>query len=127
MLHQSKKTTHIALGLEGSANKIGVGIIKHPYDGPSDILVNLRHTYIAPPGEGFLPKHIAEHHKQWILHLIQKAMQKSGLKMANIDCICFTQGPGMGAPLQAVAIVARMLSLLFNKPLVGVNHCIGRI
>ena len=31
----------------------------------------------------------------------------------------------MGAPLQAVARVARMLSLLFNKPIVGVNHCVG--
>jgi tRNA A37 threonylcarbamoyltransferase TsaD len=35
-------------------------------------------------------------------------------------------GPGMGAPLVAVAVVARMLALRWNKPLVGVNHCIGR-
>lgn len=35
-------------------------------------------------------------------------------------------GPGMGAPLQSVAIVARSLSLLYEKPLVGVNHCVGR-
>jgi tRNA A37 threonylcarbamoyltransferase TsaD len=35
-------------------------------------------------------------------------------------------GPGMGAPLQSVALVARTLSLMFNKPLVGVNHCVGR-
>ena len=32
----------------------------------------------------------------------------------------------MGAPLQSVAIVARTLSLLFDKPLVAVNHCVGR-
>jgi len=32
----------------------------------------------------------------------------------------------MGAPLQSVALVARTLALMFNKPLVGVNHCIGR-
>lgn len=35
-------------------------------------------------------------------------------------------GPGMGAPLQSVALVARTLALMFNKPLVGVNHCVGR-
>ncbi len=35
-------------------------------------------------------------------------------------------GPGMGAPLQSVALVARTLSLLYGKPLVGVNHCVGR-
>ena len=33
----------------------------------------------------------------------------------------------MGAPLTSVALVARTLSLLYNKPLVGVNHCIGHI
>ena len=32
----------------------------------------------------------------------------------------------MGAPLQSVALVARTLSLLYGKPLVGVNHCVGR-
>lgn len=32
----------------------------------------------------------------------------------------------MGAPLQTVAIVARTLALLHNKPMVGVNHCVGR-
>jgi tRNA A37 threonylcarbamoyltransferase TsaD len=32
----------------------------------------------------------------------------------------------MGPPLQSVAIVARTLSELWNKPLYGVNHCIGR-
>ncbi len=33
----------------------------------------------------------------------------------------------MGAPLQAVALAARTLSLLWQKPLVGVNHCVGHI
>jgi len=36
----------VALGLEGSANKIGVGIVR---DGA--ILANVRHTYITPPGQ----------------------------------------------------------------------------
>ena len=33
----------------------------------------------------------------------------------------------MGAPLQSVAIVARTLALMYKKPLVGVNHCVGHI
>ena len=32
----------------------------------------------------------------------------------------------MGGPLTSTAIVARTLSLLWEKPLVGVNHCVGR-
>lgn len=37
----------IAIGFEGSANKLGIGIVK---DG--EILSNCRRTYITPPGEG---------------------------------------------------------------------------
>lgn len=32
----------------------------------------------------------------------------------------------MGAPLQSVAVAARMLALLWGKEIVGVNHCVGR-
>jgi N6-L-threonylcarbamoyladenine synthase len=37
----------IAIGFEGSANKIGIGIIQ---DGT--VLSNPRRTYITPPGQG---------------------------------------------------------------------------
>jgi len=33
----------------------------------------------------------------------------------------------MGAPLNVCALVARTMAVLWKKPLVGVNHCIGRI
>lgn len=37
----------IAIGFEGSANKLGIGIVK---DGV--VLSNVRTTYITPPGQG---------------------------------------------------------------------------
>ena len=49
------------------------------------------------------------------------------MKPKEIDVICYTKGPGMGAPLQCTAIVARTVAQLWNKPIIGVNHCIGRI
>ncbi|KAL8928000.1 MAG: hypothetical protein Q9208_002075 [Pyrenodesmia sp. 3 TL-2023] len=118
----------IALGLEGSANKLGVGVILHPpKGGPAHILANIRHTFVSPPGEGFLPKDTAKHHRTWVVRLVKQALQKAGVTIDDVDCICYTKGPGMGAPLQSVAIAARMLSLLWDKKLVGVNHCVGHI
>ncbi|OQE22000.1 hypothetical protein PENSTE_c011G08329 [Penicillium steckii] len=118
----------IAIGMEGSANKIGVGIMSHPKDGsPPQVLANIRHTYVSPPGEGFLPKDTARHHRAWVVNLVKRALKEAKVSVEDVDCICFTQGPGMGAPLQAVAIAARMLSLLWGKALVGVNHCVGHI
>ncbi|GMM37489.1 tRNA N6-adenosine threonylcarbamoyltransferase [Saccharomycopsis crataegensis] len=125
---------YIALGLEGSANKLGVGIIRHPEGSPvahhtgAEILANIRDTYITPPGEGFLPRDTARHHRNWIVRLIRRSLEQAGLaSIDDIDVICFTKGPGMGAPLQSVVVIARTLSLMYNKPLVGVNHCIGHI
>ncbi|OCH96553.1 peptidase M22 glycoprotease [Obba rivulosa] len=118
---------YIALGLEGSANKLGVGIIRHDTDGSTVVMSNVRHTYITPPGEGFLPRDTAQHHRDWALSVINDALSKAQISLHDIDCICFTQGPGMGAPLSSVALVARTLSLLYDKPLVGVNHCVGHI
>ncbi|KAG0708986.1 glycoprotease family-domain-containing protein [Suillus ampliporus] len=118
---------YIALGLEGSANKLGAGVIKHDVDGSTEVLSNIRHTYITPPGEGFLPRDTAQHHREWALTVIKDAVAKANITMHDLDCICYTKGPGMGAPLQSVALVARTLSLLYEKPLVGVNHCVGHI
>ncbi|KII93185.1 hypothetical protein PLICRDRAFT_49255 [Plicaturopsis crispa FD-325 SS-3] len=118
---------YIALGLEGSANKFGAGIVKHDPDGSTHVLSNVRHTYITPPGEGFQPRDTAQHHREWALKIINDAVKNAGISLHDLDCICFTKGPGMGAPLQSVALVARTLSLLYNKPLVGVNHCVGHI
>jgi len=136
----------ISLGLEGSANKLGIGLILHPPatsnnpSPPVHILANLRHTYISPPSIGFLPKITALHHRSWVIRLVKRAMHQSHLSPTDICCICYTKGPGMGAPLQSVAVAARMLALLWGmhsvengkslvveKPLVGVNHCVGHI
>lgn len=118
----------IALGLEGSANKLGIGLILHPKSGgPATILSNIRHTFVSPPGEGFLPKDTAKHHRSWVIRLVKQALEEAGVTISQVDCVCYTKGPGMGAPLQSVAVAARMLSLLWSKELVGVNHCVGHI
>jgi len=117
----------LALGLEGSANKLGAGVIKHSPDGSSTVLSNVRHTYITPPGEGFQPRDTALHHREWAFKVIKESLSSAHVSMSDLDCICYTKGPGMGAPLQSVALVARTLSLLHDKPLVAVNHCVGHI
>uniref|UniRef100_A0A6G4ZZ60 N(6)-L-threonylcarbamoyladenine synthase n=1 Tax=Rhipicephalus microplus TaxID=6941 RepID=A0A6G4ZZ60_RHIMP len=112
----------IAIGFEGSANKLGVGIMR---DG--EVLSNPRVTYITPPGEGFQPRDTALHHRAHILDVLEKALQEASITPKEIDVVCYTKGPGMGAPLVSVAVVARTIAQLWNKPIIGVNHCIGHI
>ncbi|KAI8971603.1 Gcp-like domain-containing protein [Mycotypha africana] len=116
----------VAIGFEGSANKLGVGIIKHE-GSEVEVLANLRDTYITPPGQGFLPRDTALHHRDCILTVTKQALAKANVTPEDIDVICYTKGPGMGGPLVSVALAARTLALLWNKPIVGVNHCVGHI
>ncbi|SPQ98529.1 unnamed protein product (mitochondrion) [Plasmodiophora brassicae] len=94
------------IGLEGSANKLGVGIVDE---------------------HGFLPRETAQHHQQWAIPLVKQALEQAGLRPDQIDLLAYTKGPGMGAPLQAVAVVVRVLSQIWKKPIIAVNHCIGHI
>ena len=113
----------LVMGFEGSANKIGIGIVNEK----GEILTNVRETYITPPGEGFLPSETAKHHQSKILSLVHKALKEANVSHKEIDALAYTKGPGMGAPLRSVAVVVRVLSQLWKKPIVDVNHCIGRL
>ncbi|RXG71722.1 putative tRNA N6-adenosine threonylcarbamoyltransferase [Armadillidium vulgare] len=112
----------IIIGMEGSANKIGIGILKN-----GEILSNPRKTYITPPGLGFIPSETAKHHQGCVLEILDEALREANVSLKEVDAIAFTKGPGMAAPLLTVALVARTLSLMWNIPLIGVNHCIGHI
>jgi N6-L-threonylcarbamoyladenine synthase len=128
--HVSDET--IVVGIEGSANKVGVGILR--YDRRNEtyqIISNPRKTFIPPAGHGFLPRETACHHQNHIVALIRFALNEAFPDEQNperrISAICYTKGPGMGGPLQSCAVAARTLSLIWNVPLVAVNHCIGHI
>jgi len=112
----------IIIGFEGSANKIGIGIIE---DG--EVLSNPRRTYITPPGEGFLPRDTAKHHRDNVLTVLREALEEANITPDRIDAVAYTKGPGMGAPLASIAVVARTVAQLWSKPILGVNHCIGHI
>jgi N6-L-threonylcarbamoyladenine synthase len=140
----------VVVGMEGSANKVGVGVVEYdPRSNSYRILANPRKTYIPPTGQGFLPKETAVHHQHFIVSLVKAALMEafpeeysngtnkrstpppneSRMMMMSqlISAICYTKGPGMGAPLQSIAVCARTLSLLWKVPLVGTNHCVGHI
>ena len=58
----------VVLGIEGSANKVGVSVLVYnPNRQTYEIKSNPRKTYIPPIGHGFLPKETAWHHQAHIV------------------------------------------------------------
>jgi len=70
----------LALGIEGSANKISVGIV----DSTGNILSNPRKTFITPPGTGFLPKETGDHHRENVLGILEKALTEAKVTIEDI-------------------------------------------
>lgn len=70
----------IALGIEGSANKIGVGIVNEK----GEILANPRKTFITPPGQGFRPKETADHHRSQVLHILKQALEIAKISLKDV-------------------------------------------
>lgn len=85
------KPRMIAIGFEGSANKLGIGIIEHT-ETECRVLANIRHTYITPPGQGFLPRDTAAHHREHVLPLVKAALKEAGVVKKEIDVVCYTKG-----------------------------------
>ena len=112
----------ICLGIEGTAEKTGVGIV----DDNGNIL-SMAGNQLFPEEGGIHPRLAAEHHAEWIPKLIKQAVKEAGLSYSDIDLISFSQGPGLGPALRIVATAARSLALSLSKPIIGVNHCIGHV
>ena len=110
------------IGIEGTAHTAGIGIV----DEKCGVLANERHAFTTIEG-GLIPRELAEHHAEKMPELARAALEKSGVGWGEISCVAFSSGPGIGAPLSVAATTARMLSLLHNKPLAAVNHCIAHI
>ena len=100
-----------ALGIEGTAHTVGVGIV----DEAANVLANEIKMY-KPERGGIHPREAANHHAENVVPLVQKALETAGLKAKDLDLIAFSQGPGLGPCLRTVATAARALSLTLGKP-----------
>ncbi|KAI5159617.1 N6-L-threonylcarbamoyladenine synthase [Nematocida ausubeli] len=112
----------LIVGFEGSANKLGVGIVNG-----DKILANERATYVPPQGHGFKITDAAMHHLTNTMTVFKKAMCKANIKISDINYLAYTAGPGVGSCLSAVATFVKVFAEMYNIPVVPVNHCVAHI
>ncbi|MEM0372306.1 MAG: KEOPS complex N(6)-L-threonylcarbamoyladenine synthase Kae1 [archaeon] len=109
----------ICLGIETTAHTFGVGII----DDSGRFYANERDIYKAPEGYGIIPAESAKHHTKVAPEVLQKALEKAGVKMQEVDLVAVSTGPGLPPCLSAGLRFAKTL----GKPLISVNHCVAHI
>jgi len=111
----------IALGIEGTAHTLGIGIVNSKFE----ILADIRRIY--QPVKGIHPREASQFMSENMNSAINSALKEADLGFKDINLISFSQGPGMGPCLRTVATAARTLSLHYKIPILGVNHCVAHI
>lgn len=69
-----------------------------------------------------VPELASRAHLQNILPVVDAALQTANCPLPTVDCIAFTQAPGLIGSLLVGTQFAKSLSLALNKPLIAVHH-----
>jgi N6-L-threonylcarbamoyladenine synthase len=112
----------IALGVESTADNLGIGIVTSG----KEVLANILDVHVPEEG-GIHPREAARHHSDEMGNTIRRALDTAKVAVDDIDIIAFAQGPGLGPCLRTGATSARALAAYLGKPLVGVNHCVAHV
>ena len=110
------------LGIESTAHTASVGIV-----GDGAKVLGLASDMYRPPAGGIHPREAANHHVDVFPGLVERALADARVGPEDLDAVAFSQGPGLGPCLRAGATVARTLALVWQKPLVPVNHCVAHV
>lgn len=117
------------LGIETSCDETSAGIIDVTTDGKITLLSNITATSLmlhAKTG-GIIPEIAAREQVKYILPVIHEALKKAEVEPTQLDAIAATYGPGLIGSLLVGVETAKTLSILWNKPLIPVNHLFGHI
>lgn len=71
---------------------------------------------------GVVPELASRAHMQNIVPVVDTALKEASCELSSVDCIAFTQAPGLIGSLLVGSQFAKSLALSLNKPLVAVHH-----
>lgn len=119
------KTDTYILGIESSCDETSMAIVKNGVEIISHTVLSQMDIH-ADYG-GVIPEIASRLHTENITIVLEDVLNKSNIKMEDIDAIAVTYAPGLMGSLLVGLECAKTLSLVYNKPLIKVNHIAGHI
>ncbi len=113
------------LAIESSCDETSMAIVKNGKEVISMTVATQMETH-AMYG-GVVPEIASRMHTEAITLVLDETLRKAKMKMEDMDAIAVTYTPGLTGSLIVGIECAKTLSLIYNKPLIGVNHLIGHI
>jgi N6-L-threonylcarbamoyladenine synthase len=116
------------LAIETSCDETACAILESTSDG-IHVLANVvsSQAELHASYGGVVPQLAAREHIQNIVPVVAEALDKASLTQSNIDFIAVTEGPGLMPALLIGVNASKALALVWDKPLMGVQHLEGHI
>ena len=117
----------LILGIETSCDETAASVISENEQGNPIILSNIISSQADVHKEfgGVVPELAARSHIEKIDLIVQKALDKSGKKIEEIDAVASTAGPGLIVCLSVGLSFGKAFASSINKPFIAVNHLEG--
>ena len=120
------------LGIESSCDETGVALVSadmRPGAGVPALLAHALHTQVAMHADygGVVPELASRDHIRRVLPLTERVLADASQRLAAIDVVAFTRGPGLAGALLVGAGMACALAAALGKPTLGVHHLEGHL
>ena len=120
-----EKEELLTLAIESSCDETSAAVLR----GGREILSDIISTQIPIHQKygGVVPEIASRKHIVNIMPVVDEALQQAGVKLADIDQVAVTYGPGLVGALLVGVSAAKALAFALGVPLIGVNHLEGHI
>jgi N6-L-threonylcarbamoyladenine synthase len=117
-------TAPIVLGIETSCDETGVGIARG-----GELLSDALASSVDEQARfgGVVPEVASRAHLEAMAPTVQRALDEAGLRLAEVDAIAVTAGPGLAGALLVGVAAAKAYALSAGKPIYGVNHLAAHV
>ena len=121
----SKKKDVVILAIESSCDETAAAVVKNGREVLSNIISSqiALHTLYG----GVVPELASRKHIEKINQVMEEALSKAQMSLAEMDAVAVTYGPGLVGALLVGVAEAKAVAYAAKKPLIGVHHIEGHI
>lgn len=113
------------LSIETSCDETSIAIVKNGNEVVALTILTQMDTH-AEFG-GVVPEIASRMHTENITMVLEETLKKAHMDVSDVDAIAVTYSPGLLGSLLVGIEFAKVLSYVYKKPLIKVNHLVGHI
>jgi N6-L-threonylcarbamoyladenine synthase len=114
----------LVLGIETSCDETGVGLVRG-----STLLADEVASSVAQQARfgGVVPEVASRAHLEAMVPTLERACRRAHVRLADVDAVAVTSGPGLVGALLVGVASAKALGLALGVPVYGVNHLAAHV